>query len=313
MRKGVHEAFIAAFLDQVRRDRGLPGNAFKVAYAIAQYINRETREAWPSQDTLIDMTSLSEPTIKRLIAALQARGHLHVQPGRGRGNSSRYRLLTLQKGSGETPFQERKGFNPDDKRVQSCREKGSVLNPDLLNIPCEDLLRDSIRQPSLSTSTSNRQPNKQAKEATGEASKPAKVPKVDAFAKFWATYPRRVAKLAAEKAFQRALRSATAEVIIGAAKCYAAERNGQDPKYTAHPSTWLNAGRWSDEPTKHNGHRVNLNQHGNGVGMTLRERKQLETRNVLDALKQSFAASDQEPGEGNGPPIDRVLPSDRSK
>jgi hypothetical protein len=51
MRKGVHEAFIAAFLDQVRRDRGLPGNAFKVAYAIAQYINRETREAWPSQDS----------------------------------------------------------------------------------------------------------------------------------------------------------------------------------------------------------------------------------------------------------------------
>ena len=28
----------------------------------------------------------------------------------------------------------------------------------------------------------------------------------------------------------------------------AAERTGQEAKFTAHPATWLNGGRWKDEP-----------------------------------------------------------------
>lgn len=69
----------------------------------------------------------------------------------------------------------------------------------------------------------------------------------DGFEDFWKVYPRRVAKLAAIKAYARALRYATPAVINEGAARYAQVRAGQDPQFTAHPSTWLNAGRWSDE------------------------------------------------------------------
>jgi hypothetical protein len=92
-------------LNQVRRNPNLPGNAFKVAYEIAIHLNRKTREAWPSQATIATGTALSESTVKAMIGALRKHGHLHVEPGVGRGRSTRYRLLIQpEKGRALDPF-----------------------------------------------------------------------------------------------------------------------------------------------------------------------------------------------------------------
>ena len=70
----------------------------------------------------------------------------------------------------------------------------------------------------------------------------------EAFERFWAVYPKRVAKEAARKAFAKAAENGTdVEALIAGAQRYAVERQGQDPKYTKHPATWLNAGCWEDE------------------------------------------------------------------
>ena len=66
------------------------------------------------------------------------------------------------------------------------------------------------------------------------------------FTEFWQIYPRRIARLAAMKAYKRARKLADKDKIHGAAKRYADERNGKDPTFTAHAATWLNAGRWDD-------------------------------------------------------------------
>ena len=70
---------------------------------------------------------------------------------------------------------------------------------------------------------------------------------LEGFGEFWKIYPRKVEKLAAQKAFEKALQIVSAEVIIEGARRYATDPNRVDA-YTAHPSTWLNAGRWDDEP-----------------------------------------------------------------
>jgi len=70
----------------------------------------------------------------------------------------------------------------------------------------------------------------------------------DRFDEFWSAYPRRVGKQAAIKAWRKAVELTDPDTIIEGARRYAAARDGEDPKYTAHPSTWLNAGRWDDEP-----------------------------------------------------------------
>ena len=64
------------------------------------------------------------------------------------------------------------------------------------------------------------------------------------FAQFWQAYPRRTAKKAAEKALAKALREVSIETIIEA---LARQTPSWDPKFTPHPATWLNQGRWADE------------------------------------------------------------------
>ena len=88
---------------------------------------------------------------------------------------------------------------------------------------------------------------------TAERSSAARVParvEDDAFAEFWAAYPRRVGKGAARKAWAKVIKNGAdpQEVILGARRYSTDPRRAQaDIKYTAHPATWLNAERWSDE------------------------------------------------------------------
>ena len=68
------------------------------------------------------------------------------------------------------------------------------------------------------------------------------------FEDFWNAYPRKVAKKEAMKKFAKAVKDGTdPNTIIAGAKTYAASVVGKERKYIAHPTTWLNQGRWEDE------------------------------------------------------------------
>lgn len=77
------------------------------------------------------------------------------------------------------------------------------------------------------------------------------------FEEWWKAYPRHEDKMRARKAYVGARDKTTADVLLAGAKGYAviaakrrAERpNGQDP--VAHPSSWLNGERWTDETVAH--------------------------------------------------------------
>lgn len=68
---------------------------------------------------------------------------------------------------------------------------------------------------------------------------------------FWEAYPRRIAKRAAFKVLERVCAKEQGlpfEVLLSAVKVYARSVAGKDMQYVAHPATWLNAGRWDDDP-----------------------------------------------------------------
>jgi len=73
------------------------------------------------------------------------------------------------------------------------------------------------------------------------------------FEQFWKAYPRKTNKLKAKTAMDKAFRlltgtlepEAAMKTLIDAANLYA-DRCDPDPKFQMHPSSWLNAGRWSD-------------------------------------------------------------------
>lgn len=94
----------------------------------------------------------------------------------------------------------------------------------------------------------------------GEKDGPSDIPDIPAcFAEFYAAFPRHAAKAAALKAYLKARTKTDAGSLLAGARRYAAERANEDPKFTAHPATWLNAERWKDEEITHeqSGHRGN--------------------------------------------------------
>jgi hypothetical protein len=75
----------------------------------------------------------------------------------------------------------------------------------------------------------------------------AKVSYGSEFDEFWAAYPRRVGKGAAAKSWQMVTASVSPEVIMAGLR----RHEGYWPselQYIPHPATWLNQGRWQDDP-----------------------------------------------------------------
>lgn len=73
------------------------------------------------------------------------------------------------------------------------------------------------------------------------------------FDTFWEIYPRKVGKDEARKAWDKAIKAGVLPGdIIDGAKAYLRDpiRCASHIKFTAHPATWLNQGRWKDEPAQ---------------------------------------------------------------
>lgn len=65
---------------------------------------------------------------------------------------------------------------------------------------------------------------------------------------FWQMYPRRVAKLAAQKAWGK-LKPQEREAAIQALPAHVESWSGRDMEHIPHGSTWLHQQRWTDELT----------------------------------------------------------------
>jgi len=69
------------------------------------------------------------------------------------------------------------------------------------------------------------------------------------FDEFWTAYPRKEGKRKAQQAYTAALkRGAEPAELLSAARHYRALTANTEPRFIAHPATWLNQGRYDDEP-----------------------------------------------------------------
>jgi hypothetical protein len=237
------------WLDQVRADPALTPLAFMLAYVLANLVNDREGYAWPSITRLAAECRVTERGVQKVIRRLVERGHLSVERGSGRGETNRYRWTIkndngaprtenaqdadrLTRCNGEAP-RAPKGrtlvHSIDSKRVNHGSEKGeqpfekgrTAVPPTLFNESIYDL---SYRLPSRRS---------------------AKI--ANAFDAFWRTYPKKVAVTEAMRAFAQAIERAPPDEIIRGAARYAAERDGENPRYTKHPATWLNKDCWLEQ------------------------------------------------------------------
>jgi hypothetical protein len=66
------------------------------------------------------------------------------------------------------------------------------------------------------------------------------------FDQFWASYPKKMARLDAMKAYTAARRMASAEDIQAGLQQYLSHLP-EELRFVPHAGTWLRAGRWQDE------------------------------------------------------------------
>lgn len=105
----------------------------------------------------------------------------------------------------------------------------------------------SVETGNLKPETKNTSSKTSLNATRDETSLNATTDKARRFDEFWQVYPRRVGKVAARKSWAKAITAADPDLIVAAAQRYSADPN-RLPEYTAHPATWLNQGRWDDDP-----------------------------------------------------------------
>lgn len=71
----------------------------------------------------------------------------------------------------------------------------------------------------------------------------------EAFDLFWLEYPRKVSKIAAQKAWASTVKVDDLAPLMAAIAAQSATWG--DPKFIAHPATWIGQRRWEDETTAH--------------------------------------------------------------
>jgi hypothetical protein len=117
---------------------------------------------------------------------------------------------------------------------------------------------------------------------------------------FWPAYPRRVGKGQALKAFRAARKQNDLETIMAGVRRYAASRQGENPEFTKHASTWLNGQCWLDEADpKFSAHRSDPPSR-RGESATDIWRDELIERGILRDEPDSYQSGILDVGYGGG-------------
>jgi len=114
------------------------------------------------------------------------------------------------------------------------------------------VIRDTLATPSRESSDWNRGTGEQGNRGTGDVKTSSKPPaskqSPSLFDQFWEWYPRKVGKDAARKAWDNARRRTDQQNIIDGIERFRLDPNLPVKEFIPHPATWLNEGRWDDEP-----------------------------------------------------------------
>jgi hypothetical protein len=224
-----------AWLDRIAGDARVSDRAFRVAYVIAaQFLNRKSGEAWPSQGTLAAACGTNDRRVRDAIRDLVDNGHLTSRRG---GRLS---------GGGGSPNH----YEPVFDRTAPSDQKDASIGHRRPNERLSTGQSELFDRTNPVISTGRQRPTNPLKEPTEEPSDRYALAGDDGFDAFWQAYPLKKGKGGARSVYASVLRAkrATADELLDGARRYADERRDQPPRYTRHATRWLREESWTDEP-----------------------------------------------------------------
>lgn len=192
-------------------DAEISDRAVRVYAILARYADSETLQAFPSRETLGKRARCNAKAITRAVEELVAIGAV-IKQHRKNGEAYQSNLYTLRRVGPNLTL----GGDKPDPRVGSDLTLGGVQNDPL-------------------TITTKLEPKERYNAQTE-------------FEHFWALYPRKVGKIAAQKAWAKTAKENDPQTILDGLTRFANDPNKPSPEFLPHPATWLNEGRWEDEP-----------------------------------------------------------------
>lgn len=220
--------------------------------ALAFCTGERSNACYPAVQTLREMTAVSVNTIRAALKDLEAMGF--ITRARRAGTSTVY---TLQIDAMRAVHRRRRWSETRDSGNPYTGDPNAVTTVD--EIPVEEQLVKVKRGEFLEALAEATEPpatEPVPAPSTGDLA-PIKTKKKSSTARvesdfldFYAAYPRHVGKEAARRAFVKAVKAGTpaADIVEGARRYAAATAAaGTETRFVAHPATWLNAGRWSDD------------------------------------------------------------------
>lgn len=217
-------------------DQNVPPTPSHVLLVLANYADQDG-VCWPSVATLARKTRLSERGVQKALRVLEAEELIAALPDRrvlGRGSSIRYRLQ-LRKGAPDSPINAER-VNDVHPNGAEKGERGSEKGE-----PRSGKGERGAPEPSRTIIEPSITPHTPRKPGGGAR---------QAFDRFWAKYPRKVAQAAARREWDRAIANGADPediidgLIVATSMAWLDMREGG--RFCPHPSSWLRAARWLD-------------------------------------------------------------------
>lgn len=220
-----------------------------VLVALADRFNDDTGVCWPSIGSIADDVGVSVRTVQKAINTLEEAGLIR------RGDP--YWVQHLPAGKRPTVWvlnlgmvKPRKPPKSDTNFTGGVNTHSPVNTPTGVNTPSPHGV-NTCSGDGVNTSSDDGvkacsyKPKVEPKVEPKEESKDRSIS--DAFDRFWNLVPRKAAKGAARKAFEKAAKRAPLEEIIDGMARYRNDPN-REAEFTKHPATWLNQDCWEDDP-----------------------------------------------------------------
>jgi len=263
---------------------GLPPVAYRAAIVLRRYFNAKSGTAWPSQQTLMVAMGMSRGGVQKALGKLVAHGHLAVEVNKGRGATNHYRpIVRKENAHGREHYEEENAYEREHFEGFNAHEREHLTEENAYGrrqgVPTGEAENAHVRRQGVPTGvgtehierTHLRNPVIEHEERSPSARydiEPAAFDDdrddaaidaadtfdaLDPFDEFWRSYPRKVAKGAARKAFAAALKKTDAATLIAGAARYGGATAQTEPRFIKHPASWLNGECWNDEPERPRG------------------------------------------------------------